>query len=167
MEGACGHTYGNHNIWQMWLPGRDPISVARTPWKQSLDYPGAFQAGYMHALFASRPWQLLEPSTDIILEGPNTAGMECRAAAASDGSFLMVYTPFGSTFKISTEKLNALKAKAWWYDTSIGKSIYIGELLVQDNMIFDPPADEKRGNDWVLVLDDAERSFAAPPASPS
>ncbi|MEM6647875.1 MAG: DUF4038 domain-containing protein, partial [Bacteroidota bacterium] len=29
LSGAMGHTYGNHNIWQMWQPGRDPISSAR------------------------------------------------------------------------------------------------------------------------------------------
>ena len=99
MSGACGHTYGNHNIWQMWLPGRDPISVARTPWKQSIDYPGAFQAGYMRSLFESRPWQLLQPASDILLDAPVGEGKECRAAAASNCSFLMVYTPFGSNFK--------------------------------------------------------------------
>ena len=31
LAGAAGHTYGNHNIWQMWQPGRAPISSARTP----------------------------------------------------------------------------------------------------------------------------------------
>lgn len=162
LEGACGNTYGNHNIWQMWLPGRAPISVARTPWTQSLDYPGAFQAGYMRKLFESRPWQLLEPASGILRDGPNTGGMECRAAVASDGSFLMVYTPFGSTIKISTEKLQTSKVKAWWFDASIGESIYIGELAVENEMTFDPPADEKRGNDWVLVLDDAAKGFGIP-----
>ena len=162
MSGACGHTYGNHNIWQMWLPGRDPISVARTPWKQSIDYPGAFQAGYMRSLFESRPWQLLQPASDILLDAPVGEGKECRAAAASNCSFLMVYTPFGSNFTISTEKLKTSTAKAWWFDTSIGESVYIGELQIEAQMTFDPPADERRGNDWVLVLDDATKIFGKP-----
>ena len=162
MEGACGHTYGNHNIWQMWLPGRAPISAARTPWTQSLDYPGAFQAGYMRALFESRPWQLLVPASDIITDGPNTAGKECRAAVASDGSFLMVYSPYGSTFRISTDKINAEKVKAWWFDASTGFSISIGELEREQKMTFDPPADALRGNDWVLVLDDAGKGYDIP-----
>lgn len=55
LSGACGHTYGNHNIWQMLQKGYDPVSSARTPWNQALDYPGAFQAGYMKRLFESRP----------------------------------------------------------------------------------------------------------------
>ncbi len=162
LQGACGNTYGNHNIWQMWLPGREPISVARTPWKQSIDYPGAFQAGYMRALFESRPWQLLEPMPEILLDSPEAVEKTCRAAIASDGSFLMVYTPFGSTFKISTEKLKAAKVNVWWYDASIGEAINVGELDVVKEMVFDPPADEQRGNDWVLVLDDAAKGFAKP-----
>ncbi len=161
LEGACGHTYGNHNIWQMWLPGRNPISQARTPWTQSLDYPGAFQAGYMRALFESRPWQLLQPATDI-LDAPNAAGKECRAAVASDGSFLMVYTPYGSTFTVITEKLQQSNVKAWWFDTSTGESIRVGALERQSRMTFDPPADDRRGNDWVLVLDAGDQNFGIP-----
>ncbi|MBN1479141.1 glycoside hydrolase family 140 protein [candidate division KSB1 bacterium] len=162
LEGACGHTYGNHNIWQMWLPGRQPISQARTPWKLSLDYPGAFQAGYMRKLFESRPWQLLQPASNIIQDGPNTAGKECRAAVAADGSFLFVYTPYGTSFRISTDKLYAVKLQAWWFDTSTGTSIDIGELNKEDEMTFDPPADEKRGNDWLLVLEDADKAWKKP-----
>ena len=162
MEGACGHTYGNHNIWQMWLPGRNPVSVARTPWKQALDYPGAFQAGYMRRLFESRPWQLLEPASNILRDAPNTFGRECRAASASDGSFLMVYSPYGSTFTITTEKLQALNLKAWWFNASIGRAVFIGELVKESEMTFDPPADERRGNDWVLVLEDAAKGYGVP-----
>ena len=46
MAGACGHTYGNNNIWQMWQPGRAPIINAAIPWSRALDHPGATQMGY-------------------------------------------------------------------------------------------------------------------------
>src|SRR3546814_7197326 len=55
LSGACGHTYGNHNIWQMLEPGRDPVSFARTGWRFAINHPGAFQAGYMRRLFESLP----------------------------------------------------------------------------------------------------------------
>ena len=32
--GACGHTYGCHDIWQFFAPGRPPITSARTPWRR-------------------------------------------------------------------------------------------------------------------------------------
>ncbi len=31
LAGACGHTYGNNNIWQMWTPGRKPAIGACVP----------------------------------------------------------------------------------------------------------------------------------------
>ncbi|MDZ7345401.1 MAG: glycoside hydrolase family 140 protein, partial [candidate division KSB1 bacterium] len=162
LEGACGHTYGNHNIWQMWLPGRSPISQARTPWTQALDYPGAFQAGYMRAFFESRPWQLLQPASHLLLDAPSEPEKICRAALARDGSFLVVYTPYGSTFTLDLEPMKGSQVVGWWYSPAIGKSIYIGKFEKNSRMTFDPPSDEKRGNDWVLLLDDAARNFARP-----
>ncbi len=162
LEGACGHTYGNHNIWQMWLPGRAPISQARTPWKQSLDYPGAFQAGYMRTFFELRRWQLLQPASDILVDAPSEAAEMCRAAAAADGSSLLVYTPYGRSFTIRTDVLKAEKLRGWWFNPRLGRSIDFGLLTRSETMTFDPPADPARGNDWVLVLDDAAKNFPRP-----
>jgi hypothetical protein len=36
--GAHGHTYGCHNIWQMYAPGRTAISWAHAYWYDSLDF---------------------------------------------------------------------------------------------------------------------------------
>ena len=162
LQGACGHTYGNHNIWQMWTQEREPVSQARTPWKQALDHPGAFQAGYMRELFESRSWQLLQPASYLLKGGPNTAGRECRAAIAANASFMMVYSPYGSKFSVSTEKMETKTLKAWWFDTSTGKSISLGTIEKDSLMTFDPPADESRGNDWVLVLDAGNTEFGRP-----
>ncbi|RPH93651.1 MAG: DUF4038 domain-containing protein, partial [Calditrichaeota bacterium] len=162
LEGACGNTYGNHNIWQMWLPGRNPISQARTPWIQSLDYPGAFQAGFMRFVFESRPWQQLQPASHLLQGAPNTGGMECRAAVAADGSFLMVYTPYGNNFSINTEKLSGAECKAYWFNPRLGSCISLAKLEKQKVMSFDPPADPMRGNDWLLILDDAAKGYSRP-----
>ena len=40
LAGACGHTYGNNNVWQMWAPGRKPVIWAHVPWYEALDHPG-------------------------------------------------------------------------------------------------------------------------------
>ncbi len=162
LSGACGHTYGNHNIWQMWQRGRQAISQARTPWTEALDYPGAFQAGYMRRLFESRPWQQLVPDQSIIVSGPNTGGLELRAAIAGDGSFLIVYSPDGSTFELSLEKMPARRIHLWWFNPRQGTAIEVGERIKPDRLAADPPADPGRGNDWVLVIDDASRGFPVP-----
>jgi hypothetical protein len=152
LAGACGHTYGNHNIWQMWLPGRNPISMARTPWTASLDYPGAFQAGYMKDFFESLEWQKLIPTQDLITNGPKEAGKEMVAAIADDGSFLLVYTPYGSNFSLDGSTLKGDRFSVQWFNPQIGKTVQAGSISKTEIKEFDPPSDEKRGNDWVLVL---------------
>ena len=152
LAGACGHTYGNHNIWQMWLPDRSPVSAARTPWTQALDYPGAFQAGYMKEFFEKFDWPLLAPKPEIIKNAPNTNGKEVLAAAASDGSFIVAYSPYGMNMTLNLNELDADNATAKWFNPRNNSYIDLGEIRVRNEVIFDPPADPKRGNDWVLLI---------------
>ncbi|UZR98335.1 glycoside hydrolase family 140 protein [Chondrinema litorale] len=162
LSGACGNTYGNHNIWQMWQEGLNPISQARSNWWQALDFPGAFQAGYMRKFFESRPWQLLVPEENLISEYPNDNGKDCRAALASDKSFAMVYIPYGNNVTVDLSMIAGDAKKLWWYSPVIGKAIFIDTIQSNAKLMMDPPDDEKRGNDWVLVIDQADKDFPKP-----
>ena len=31
-SGSCGHTYGNHAVWQMYAPGRKPVNGPLMYW---------------------------------------------------------------------------------------------------------------------------------------
>ncbi len=152
LAGACGHSYGNHNIWQMWLPGRDPVSSARTPWKEAIDYPGAFQAGYMKSFFEQINWQSMKPKFDLVKSGPNTNGREILAAAATDSTFIIAYSPYGINFNLDLSSLNSENISASWFNPRNNSFIQIGEVKQEDNVLFDPPADPKMGNDWVLIV---------------
>src|SRR5690606_3087753 len=66
LSGAAGHTYGNHNIWQMWRSDREAVSAARTPWREAVAHPGSRHVGIMRSLFESRDWRLLLPDQDLI-----------------------------------------------------------------------------------------------------
>ncbi len=57
LSGGAGHTYGNHNIWQMYDEVRAPINNARTSWHVAMDYRGAYDIGYMRRMFEKRNWQ--------------------------------------------------------------------------------------------------------------
>jgi Protein of unknown function (DUF4038)/Putative collagen-binding domain of a collagenase len=161
LSGGCGHTYGNHNIWQFYAEGRQPVSWARTHWQVALDQPGAFQMGYMRKLFASRPWQHLEPEQSAI-ESANPEGTEYAVAAVSqDRDFMMVYTPYGRMIKVSTGKLTAKKLRGWWFNPRDGKSLLIGEFDNVGSQEFTPHS-PGRGSDWVLVLDDATKNYPDP-----
>ncbi len=161
LAGACGHTYGNNNIWQMWSPGRKPVIGACVPWSAALDHPGAFQAGFMRRLFESRPYQRLEPDRTFVVSGPNEGGAKIRAARDRDGAFAFVYSPRGAPFTVRLDVIRASKVQATWFDPryAIAAPIHIGDN--RGFQTYTPPT-HGRGNDWVLVLDDATRSFAAP-----
>lgn len=152
LAGACGNTYGNHNIWQMWQEGRHPVSAARTPWWQALDYPGAFQAGYMRYFFEKLDWQKLKPAFDLVKAGPNTNGKEILVAVAEDISFAVAYSPYGISFVLDLSDFYG-EMNAKWYNPQNNSYISLGTIDPEDTVLFDPPADPARGNDWVLLVE--------------
>ena len=154
MAGACGHTYGNNNIWQMWQVEREPVIWANIPWQEALNHPGAFQMGLVRRLFESRPFHKLIPDQSIIVDGPTQSAAKIRAARASDGSFAFIYSPRGEPFTIRLDVIKALKVTESWYDPRYGTLDFIhrgGNAAIRT---FTPPTNG-RGNDWLLVLDDA------------
>jgi len=59
--------------------------------------------------------------------------------------------------------LSGTVLRAWWYDPRSGLSQLIGEIRNSGDATFLPPGGEPApGNDWVLVLDDADRKYGAP-----
>lgn len=102
---------------------------------------------------------MLKPNQSIILKGPNEAGREIIAASASDSTFLMAYTPFGSNFSLSITLIKGDSIKAWWFNPRNSTSIFINQMDINSDMEFDPPFDEKRGNDWVLIIDKANSGY--------
>jgi len=163
LSGACGHTYGNHNVWQMWQPGRDPISSARTPWREALSQPGAAQMGHVRRLFESRPFLKLVPDQTLLAVDSDRKAGDMRAARAADGSFAFVYTPEGKTLVVSRRKLKAGAVRAYWYNPRDGVGTLIGRFDGDSTGEFRPPT-SGRGQDWVLVLDDESRGFPPPGA---
>jgi hypothetical protein len=164
LAGACGHTYGHNSIWQMWQPGRRAVIWASVPWYEGLDHPGAFQMGYIRRLFESRPFQKLVPDPSMIVDGPDSGGAKVRAARAGDGSFAFVYSPRGEQFMVRMGAIGGSRVTATWFDPRYGST---EPVHTSDNVgyqTFVPPT-SGRGCDWVLVLDDAARSFPSPGAA--
>jgi hypothetical protein len=162
LAGACGHTYGNNNIWQMWQPGREPIINAQIPWYEALDHPGAAQMGYMRRLFETWSIAKLAPNQKLILNGPVTGGSRIRAARAHDGAYAVFYSPRGESFTIDKGIINAERVREIWFDPRYG-TLY--EIHVTDRIGFQTytPPTSGRNNDWVLILEDASRTIPSPP----
>lgn len=153
LAGAAGHTYGDHNVWQMWQPGRAPVSSARTPWRAALAHPGSRQVGYVRALFASRDFLALEPDQSALAAAPDTGAGHQRAARARDGRYLLAYTPLGRPLAVRLDRVRGPAVRARWLDPRTGAYTPIGTFPARGARTFDPPGGEGRGRDWVLVVD--------------
>lgn len=161
LSGGAGHTYGNHNIWQMYTEERVPVNNARTHWKTAMNQPGAFQLGYMRKMFEKRPWQKLVLDQTII-SGDNPEGAEYKMAAVSaDKDFMMVYIPYGQKTTVSIAKLTSKRIIGWWFNPRDGRTISLGEFDNTGTKEFVPTA-VGRGSDWLLILDDASKQYPVP-----
>lgn len=165
LSGAAGHTYGDHNIWQMWQPGREPISAARTPWYDALSHPGSHQMGLLRRLFESRPFLLLEPDDSLLPNGAGEGAGYQVAARASDGSYLMAYTPLGEPLNVALDEIAGDLARAFWFDPRTGEAQEIGTVAAGGVHTFVSPGEAGRGNDWVLVVDSESAGFDHPPGT--
>jgi hypothetical protein len=178
LAGACGHTYGNNSIWQMFKPvlkGQvgDPNRVrdlfglpgsiigANIPWFEALDHPGAFQMRHLRRLFEALPFTKLIPDQRLILNGPTSGGARLRAARASDSSFALIYTPRGESFTLDKSVIKGERLRETWYDPRYGVSYPIKEQDTWGIQTYTPPT-SGRGNDWVLVLTKVEAGFVLP-----
>ncbi|WP_435015696.1 glycoside hydrolase family 140 protein [Tundrisphaera sp. TA3] len=161
LAGACGHTYGCHDIWQFFAPGRTPITFARTPWKEAIGLPGAGQMQHVRALLESRPILARIPDQSLLASEPGQGPDHVQAARAEDGSYAFIYSPTGRPFTVDLGKLSGPKLSAAWYDPRTGAAQPFGNLAREGRREFHPPSQGK-GQDWVLVLDDASRNYPEP-----
>lgn len=159
--GAFGHTYGCHNIWQMLAPGRKPVSWAHRYWDESLDLWGAADMTHVRSLMLSRPFVTRIPDQSVIASEVGDGDGRLSATRDESGCYTMVYTPLGKPVKVHLDKLSGSKVRAWWFDTRHGSATEIGTFPKKGVQEFKPPIHGK-GNDWVLVLDDAAKNFPAP-----
>lgn len=161
LSGGAGHTYGNHNIWQMYTEDIVPVNNARTHWKTAINHPGAYQVGYMRRMFEKRNWQKLVADQSVI-DGENPEGVSYKiAAVSSDKDFMMVYIPYGQKTTVRTLVLTAGQIRGWWFNPRDGRSIRLGVFDNTGNKEF-VPTSVGRGSDWLLILDDASKNYPAP-----
>ena len=166
LSGACGHTYGDNNIWQMWDPNRKreigkPEIYPNLSWQQSLDHPGAFQMGILRRLFESRPFQKLAPDPALVVNGPRDGGAKIRSERAHDGSFAFIYSPRGESFTVDKSRLKALHLKEIWFDPRYGSSYELHTFTNEGYQTYTPPT-SGRGQDWLLILEDEAAGFPTP-----
>ncbi len=157
--GACGHTYGCHEIWAFWSPKWQVVNLQHMVWHEAIHLPGANQMKFARYLIESRPMLTRIPDNDIVLQPNNSRRVV--ATRAEDGSFALLFMPEGETVKVDSKKLSGEKIVAWWYDTRIGKAFKAGVFQKSELPEFKPPS-RSDAPDWVLVLDDFDKNYSTP-----
>ncbi len=152
-SGACGHTYGCNDIWQMWKRGDNPVIAANLPWDEAIALPGSGQMQHARALIESGPYfdRLPDPS---LVEPPNGSAPDYVAACrAPDGRYALVYFPAGNPASLRTYLLHGPRLTVEWYDPRTGNRHAGADIEVAPwkPTTFIPPSPE----DWVLVLEAA------------
>ena len=168
LGGAFGHTYGNHAVWQMYVPGKsEPINRPVLPWPQALNQPGAVQMHHGIDLLKARNSENLIPDDSLIVrsnDDPTVPGAgRYRIVAARDeaGAFALVYTPVGRMFSLDLRSLRCDRLNCAWYDPRTGKSTRIGSFENRAPVAFTPPSPGEF-QDWVLIADNAGKAMPLP-----
>jgi hypothetical protein len=152
--GACGHTYGHHDIWPLDSPG---LEYGKR-WREALGAPGRMQMRFLRQLMESEPIPGRVPLPKLVT-APNgktdtspRVNERIAATGASDGSWAFVYSPRGASFVVQLTEVNGPQVSAHWFDPRTGTQRPITGLKGKTRHAFDPPGEPGPGNDWVLVL---------------
>ncbi|HET6560054.1 MAG TPA: glycoside hydrolase family 140 protein [Prolixibacteraceae bacterium] len=150
LSGACGYTYGNNAIWQMFEKWGNLNIPCLTDWREALNRPGAGQMKYVHQLFKEYPLSKLNPDQSIVSGVNPTDSLHVRAAMATDRSFALVYLSLGQPVSVDLAKLGK-EVSASWYNPRDGKMKKTGSYKNTAIQQFTPPTNGA-DNDWLLVL---------------
>ena len=156
--GAFGHTYGCHDIWQMYAPNRTPVNGPHLPWYVAVDLPGAGQMKFLRKLIESRPMLDRIPDQTLITDALTVTD---RIQATRGNDYIFVYSSQGKKFTVSTGKISGNEIISYWYNPRNGEIKENGKSKKGSQQEFTPPT-SGYGHDWVLVIDDAGKNFKRP-----
>jgi hypothetical protein len=150
--GAAGHTYGHNSVMQFYKPtDKGGAYGPKKFWFDALNDSGAQQMNYLKKLILSKPYFERVPDQSLIAGEQGAKYNYLAATRGNDYAFIYDYT--GRKFKVNMGKIKGEKVKASWYNPRDGNTESIGEFANKGVQEFDPPRDEKEGNDWVLILE--------------
>jgi hypothetical protein len=155
--GATGVTYGHVHVWDFYNGGNKEDGYQ--DWKTEVRDSGAVQMGYLANLIMSRPHKGRVPAQNILTdEAPG--GIKQRAIQGPGYAF--IYSSQGHDIYIDLNKVPWEQHKAYWFNPRNSKVIEIEDNPYEGIHIFNPPGNPGGDNDWVLVIDDANRDYIDP-----
>lgn len=113
--GGFGVCYGCQDIWQYFDSSRHtPIAFSDTPWRDALQFAGAWQMRHLRKLMETHSFITGVPSQSRIVVDP-----EKTRVTAGEG-YLLAYLPVGGSVHLNLDGLGFDKAGASWFDPRTG-----------------------------------------------
>jgi len=160
--GACGVTYGHHQVWQFMDTSRHPaVNPGDTiiPWKTAAVSEAATELQFLRSLMLSRPYGNRVSANEMIRSSKGSTYKDLVYATRDrSGSYAMIYIPQLQPVTVDVSAISGKRKQAWWYDPRSGRATPI-KISGRSVIRFTPP---ESGADWVLVIDDAGKNFAPP-----
>ncbi|MEN6546927.1 MAG: DUF4038 domain-containing protein [Armatimonadia bacterium] len=148
----AGITYGNNSVWwwgrQPEVPlAHDAIGVV-DPWQAGLDLPGVGNMTVLRDFFESLPWPQLRPAQQLLATQPGDEdpNRHVMAAATTDGTVAVIYTPVGGELSLVLKGLT-LPLQAQWFSPRNGDYTAAGQVTSPNARMTTPDHE-----DWVLLL---------------
>jgi hypothetical protein len=161
--GACGVTYGHHQIWQFLNPQRyAPINIGDRliGWRKALRAEAAGQMQHLKALMLSRPYFSRLADQSLIQSTAASTYLDLNYATRDEkGSYAMIYLPQNKPVTIDLSKISGGVKSVWWFNPRDGRGQPGKPVEGVGQLSFTPPLE---GRDWVLVIDDAAKKYPPP-----
>lgn len=154
--GSFGHTYGHNSTMQMIRPGYLASFGATKPWWDAIKDTGCQEMKYVKQLMLAFPFFERVPDQSIIA-GTNGEQYE-RVIATRGNDYLLIYNYTNRKVEIDMTKISGAKKKAWWYSPRDGKVEFIGDFN-NGKHEFIHDSGYGAGNDWVLIVTDANAAY--------
>ncbi|WP_149304823.1 glycoside hydrolase family 140 protein [Pareuzebyella sediminis] len=159
--GACGQTYGNHNVWQMYSSDKVGINGPLRPWPMALDLPAANQVRHLKNLMLSRPYLSRIPDQTLVASAQELNEHYVSATRDAHGTYALFYFPTGKPVQANLSKLRGKSLVTHWYDPRTGAT-FLGPKIGSSREITISPPTEGKGQDWVWIVDDSAQAYAPP-----
>ena len=148
--GACGFTYGNNSVMQMYKKGKKTGGYgAKESWDEAINAPGAGQLIYLKNLMLQYHFEEMVPDEAVLA---NQGERYDHLSALMGKDYLLVHTWNGRNIVLKPELLQGNQYNVNWYSPKNGIFKNAGQIKKGEKFEFDPPGDKRDGNDWVLVL---------------
>ncbi len=140
LSGACGHTYGNNSVMQMYDPrSGEGAYGARKHWRDALDDDGASQLKFLKDIILSLPYFDRIPAQETITGGNGERYGRVLASRGQD--YLLVYWYEKRRVSMDLSFFSGESVTMGWMNPSTGRWTEGGGLSPVPPWKIEPPAE--------------------------